>query len=167
MGLFLKVCIVIAALGAMALGLLSLRQQRYEVSNQIAVAHQRGVEQQRSLWRMRAEVARHSGPSQIRGAINKLKIDAVPVQEQGSARTRSADASGAAGGPGAAGGSGVEQTPPAAEPAARRVASKAKANVKPAAKPAAKQAKPASKQAKPAKPSSASPKKSPEPSNGR
>ena len=97
MGLFLKVCIVIAALGAMALGLLSLRQQRYEVSNQIAVAHQRGVEQQRSLWRMRAEVARHSGPSQIRGAINKLKIDAVPVQEQGAGRTRTAAAAGGAG----------------------------------------------------------------------
>ena len=66
MRLFAKLFVVMLALGAMGLGLLALRQQRYEVSNEISRAHNRIVEQERAQWRMQAEIARRSDPADIR-----------------------------------------------------------------------------------------------------
>jgi len=60
MRLFSKLFLILIALGAMGLGLLALRQQRYEVSNEISRAHNRIVEQERAQWRMRAEIAGES-----------------------------------------------------------------------------------------------------------
>ena len=51
MRLFSKLFLIMIALGAMGLGLLALRQQRYEVSNEISRAHNRIVEQERAQWR--------------------------------------------------------------------------------------------------------------------
>lgn len=81
MRLFAKLLVIVVALGAMALGLLSLRQQRYEVSNEISRAHNRIVEQERAQWRLRAEVAQRSTPADIREAAEKRGIELAPVQE--------------------------------------------------------------------------------------
>lgn len=81
MRLFAKLVVIVVALGAMALGLLSLRQQRYEVSNEISRAHNRIVEQERAQWRLRAEVAQRSTPADIREAAEKRGIELAPVQE--------------------------------------------------------------------------------------
>ena len=69
------------ALGAMGLGLLALRQQRYEVSNEISRAHNRIVEQERAQWRMRADVASRSDPADIRAYASKWKLDLIPAGE--------------------------------------------------------------------------------------
>ncbi|MFM9180948.1 MAG: hypothetical protein ACKOV8_06865 [Phycisphaerales bacterium] len=80
MRLFAKLAVVLVALGALGLGLLSLRQQRYEVSNQISKAHNRIVEQERTQWRMRAEVARRVDPADIRGYAERLNLELAPIQ---------------------------------------------------------------------------------------
>lgn len=82
MRLFLKLAVVALALGAMALGLLSLRQQRYEVSSELSKAHWRILEQERGLWRMRADIARNSRPQDIRQAADQLKLDLEPIQNR-------------------------------------------------------------------------------------
>ncbi|MFM8784683.1 MAG: hypothetical protein ACKOFI_05905, partial [Phycisphaerales bacterium] len=81
MRLFAKLAVMLVALGALGIGLLSLRQQRYEVSNQISKAHNRIVEQERAQWRMRAQVAARSTPADIRKAAERQGIDLAPVQE--------------------------------------------------------------------------------------
>jgi cell division protein FtsL len=81
MRLFAKLFVVMLALGAMGLGLLALRQQRYEVSNEISRAHNRIVEQERAQWRMQAEIARRSDPADIRSYADRLHLDLAPVQE--------------------------------------------------------------------------------------
>lgn len=81
MRLFLKLFLIMIALGAMGLGLLALRQQRYEVSNEISRAHNRIVEQERAQWRMRADVARRSDPADIRTYASKLKWELIPARE--------------------------------------------------------------------------------------
>ena len=81
MRLFAKLLVVVVALGAMALGLLVLRQQRYEVSNEISRTHNRIVEQERAQWRMRAQVASRSTPADIRAAAERRGIDLSPIQE--------------------------------------------------------------------------------------
>ena len=81
MRLFSKLFLIMLALGAMGLGLLALRQQRYEVSNEISRAHNRIVEQERAQWRMRADVARRSDPADIRNYASKLKWELIPAGE--------------------------------------------------------------------------------------
>lgn len=81
MRLFSKLFLIMIALGAMGLGLLALRQQRYEVSNEISRAHNRIVEQERAQWRMRADVASRSDPADIRNYASKLKLELIPAGE--------------------------------------------------------------------------------------
>ena len=81
MRLFSKLFLIMLALGAMGLGLLALRQQRYEVSNEISRAHNRIVEQERAQWRMRADVARRSDPADIRAYASKLDWELIPAGE--------------------------------------------------------------------------------------
>ena len=85
MRLFAKLLVVVVAVGAMGLALLALRQQRYEVSNEISRTHNRIVEQERARWRLRAEVARLSDPADIRAAAERRGIDLAPVQEASAA----------------------------------------------------------------------------------
>ena len=79
MRLFSKLFLIMIALGAMGLGLLALRQQRYEVSNEISRAHNRIVEQERAQWRMRADVASRSDPADIRAYASKWNLDLIPA----------------------------------------------------------------------------------------
>ena len=87
MRLFAKLAVMLVALGALGLGLLSLRQQRYEVSNQISKAHNRIVEQERTQWRMRAEVARRVDPADIRGYAERLNLELAPIQPGSTSAT--------------------------------------------------------------------------------
>ncbi len=79
MRLFLKLAVVALALGAMALGLLVLRQQRYEASSELSRSHWRILEQERALWRMRAEVARRSRPADIRRTAEEMGLELEPI----------------------------------------------------------------------------------------
>ena len=81
MRLFSKLFLIMIALGAMGLGLLALRQQRYEVSNEISRAHNRIVEQERAQWRMRAEIASRSDPADIRTYASRLQLELIPAGE--------------------------------------------------------------------------------------
>lgn len=129
MRLLVKVSFIVVALGAMGLGLLALRQQRYEVSNQISRAHNRVVDQERAIWRMQAEVARRTDPRDIREAAERLDFELVPIQPAGSAQ--------------------ASVTPPAGGAAAKAEPGPAKPVAKPAAsKPAAPKKKPATKPAR-------------------
>jgi len=81
MRIFAKLFVIMVAVGAMGLSLLSLRQQRYEVSNEISRAHNRIVEQERGQWRLRANIAGRSDPADIRVYAERLKLDLAPIQE--------------------------------------------------------------------------------------
>lgn len=87
MRIFAKLFVMMVALGAMGLALLSLRQQRYEVSNEISRAHNRIVEQERGQWRLRANIAGRSDPADIRAYAERLKLDLAPIQESVEAAT--------------------------------------------------------------------------------
>ena len=81
MRIFAKLFVIMVAVGAMGLSLLSLRQQRYEVSNEISRAHNRIVEQERGQWRLRANIAGRSDPADIRAYAERLDLDLAPIQE--------------------------------------------------------------------------------------
>ncbi len=81
MRLLAKLVVILVALGATGLGLLSLRQQRYEVSNAISKAHNEIVEQERTQWRLRAEIASRCDPADIRGYAERLDLDLTPMQQ--------------------------------------------------------------------------------------
>ena len=81
MRIFAKLLVIMVAVGAMGLALLSLRQQRYEVSYEISRAHNRIVDQERGEWRLRANIAGRSDPADIRSYAERLKLDLAPIQE--------------------------------------------------------------------------------------
>lgn len=79
MRLFLKLAVVALALGVMALGLLALRQQRYEASSELSKSHWRILEQERTLWKLRSDIARASRPQDIRRAAERLDLPLEPI----------------------------------------------------------------------------------------
>lgn len=79
MRLFLKLVVVAIALGGMGLGLLALRQQRYEASSELSRTHWRILEQERGLWKLRADIARNSRPETIREAAERKGIELEPI----------------------------------------------------------------------------------------
>lgn len=81
MRLLAKLVVILVALGATGLGLLSLRQQRYEVSNAISKAHNEIVEQERTQWRLRADIASRCDPADIRGYAERLDLELTPMQQ--------------------------------------------------------------------------------------
>lgn len=91
MRLFAKIAVIVLGLGAMGLGLLALRQQRYEVSNQISRAHNRIVEQDRAHWRIRVDLARRVEPAQLRESAAAIGLDLEPLHRAASARAGSGE----------------------------------------------------------------------------
>jgi hypothetical protein len=91
MRLFAKIVVIVLGLGAMGLGLLALRQQRYEVSNQISQAHNRIVEQDRAHWRIRADLARRVEPGQLRESAEAIGLDLEPIHRAASTRSGAAE----------------------------------------------------------------------------
>ncbi len=81
MRLLAKLVVILVALGATGLGLLSLRQQRYEVSNAISKTHNEIVDQERTQWRLRAEIAARCDPADIRGYAERLDLELAPMQQ--------------------------------------------------------------------------------------
>lgn len=92
--LFLKLVVVAIALGAMGLGLLALRQQRYEASSELSRTHWRILEQERGLWKLRADIARNSRPDTIRDAAESkgIELDPIPNRVTPAAAGRTASA---------------------------------------------------------------------------
>lgn len=69
--MFAKLFITILALGCIAAVLLVLRQQRIDLAHEMAESHQRLVEQETEVWRLRAEVVSRCRPEDIRRAVEQ------------------------------------------------------------------------------------------------
>ncbi len=65
-----KLTLIIIAAGATACALLVNRQHRIDTVNEMTAVHQRIVEQEQSLWRLRREITRHTRPDQIKGHVD-------------------------------------------------------------------------------------------------
>ncbi|MBM4101541.1 MAG: hypothetical protein FJ256_04685 [Phycisphaerae bacterium] len=90
--MFAKIAAIIIGVGVLACGVLAQRQQRYELARDISRAHWRMLEQERTLWALRTEIARRTSPDDVRTAVQRLdrrwraipyrlepmRLDAVP-----------------------------------------------------------------------------------------
>lgn len=70
--MFAKITAIIVGIGILACGVLVQRQQRYELARDISRAHWRMLEQERTLWSLRAEIARRTRPEEVRTAVERL-----------------------------------------------------------------------------------------------
>ncbi len=89
--MFAKIVALVIGIGVLACGVLVQRQQRYELARDISRAHWRMLEQERTLWTLRAEIARRTRPEEVRAAVDRLdrRWRAIPYRlEEG----RSSDA---------------------------------------------------------------------------
>jgi hypothetical protein len=70
--------IVIAGVAVCGLMLLSLRQQRIAVINEISALHRELDASREDLWKARADVARHTRPAALDAKIGEEWTAAVP-----------------------------------------------------------------------------------------
>ena len=80
--MFLKLLTTILGLGLIAAALLVIRQQRIDIAHDMALTHQRIIEQEARLWRLRAEVVRRCRPEDVRAALERsgLTWQTIPLQ---------------------------------------------------------------------------------------
>ena len=80
--MFAKVVSIVIALGLTACAVLVQRQQRYELAKGISQAHWRILQQERDLLSLREQVARATGPKELRTRVVKLEKDwrAIPYR---------------------------------------------------------------------------------------
>jgi hypothetical protein len=79
--MFAKLLLVIVAAGAIACMLLVNRQQRIESAHEMSLIHQRLIESERMLWKVRSEIAERCRPRQMREMIARQGGDwtAIPL----------------------------------------------------------------------------------------
>ena len=84
--MFAKLSILILALTLTAVALLSLRQERLQLTHEIALAHRRIDQMRLALWQTQSKVARLTQPQALRQAIAQCNLQLEPltlaVQEQ-------------------------------------------------------------------------------------
>ncbi|MBX3410555.1 MAG: hypothetical protein KF859_11790 [Phycisphaeraceae bacterium] len=157
--MFGKLLLVVATCGLLGAWLLSLRQERVQISSEIARAQLRVNKQDETLWLLRARIARQVTPREVeRLAANIGPLHPIVPGDSGSATLYALNTTTQAATTGAPGASirtvslptpaGASSAKPAPKPAAKPATNpptKPTTQAKPAAKPAAKpQAKPQS-----------------------
>lgn len=90
--MFAKIIALILGIGVLACGVLVQRQQRYELARDISRAHWRMMEQERTLWELRAEIARRTRPEELRAAVERLdrRWRAIPYRLEDGGRLEQA-----------------------------------------------------------------------------
>lgn len=80
--MFAKLLTIILAFGIVACVLLVNRQQRIETAHEMSEIHQRLAEHDRTVWQLRAEIARRCSPRELHQATGQLAERFVPFTEQ-------------------------------------------------------------------------------------
>ncbi len=82
--MFAKLCVLIISMGAVALTLLALRQQRIEAVHQMAMVNLRIMEADRGIARLRTDIVASLEPKKIEAMASKLgtlrPIEVRPVR---------------------------------------------------------------------------------------
>jgi len=79
---FSKLVVTILVLGFTAALLLVDRQQRLDLAAEMSRTHQRMSEHERSLWRMRTDIAYRTRPAMIRAAAEQLDVEWEPLHDR-------------------------------------------------------------------------------------
>ncbi len=77
--MFAKLAVVIVGLTCIAAGLMSLRQEKMEISHDIAQAHREINDHRQSLWRLQSKVARQVEPRALHDSISKAGLELEPI----------------------------------------------------------------------------------------
>lgn len=82
--MFAKLVVLILTIGAVAATLLAARQQRLYAVHESAQAMRRIVEHDRTLWRLRSEIAQRVTPNKVRQLVNRFGPLAYYYSERSS-----------------------------------------------------------------------------------
>ncbi len=77
--MFAKLLLIILVMGATACALLAIRQQRIETAHESALLHQRLLDGEQVLWKLRSEIAVRCQPDQVRLAMAGLGGSWTPI----------------------------------------------------------------------------------------
>jgi hypothetical protein len=77
--MFTKLLLIVLAAGAVASGLLVLRQRKVETIHEISRAYQRQRQAERTLWTLQAEIARRTRPEALREQLARRRGEWRPI----------------------------------------------------------------------------------------
>ena len=77
--MYAKLLMIILATGAVASGLLVLRQQKVETIHEISRAYHRQRQQERTLWLLQARLAWQCRPEALRELLERQRLDWQPI----------------------------------------------------------------------------------------
>ena len=77
--LFAKLVILLLVVVTVGCVLLSLRQQRFVISHEMAMEHQRIRHHQQLIWRHHATMIRHASPPSVSRAMQRMAGDFQPA----------------------------------------------------------------------------------------
>lgn len=77
--MFAKMMLIILALGAAACGLLVNRQHRIDAMHEMSVVHQRLLEHEQTLWRLRGDIAAKTRPERVREMVEGMNLVWSPI----------------------------------------------------------------------------------------
>lgn len=77
--MFAKLLVIILAIGGTACALLVVRQQRVELSHDVAQTHNRLLKHERVIWDLRTEIAAQCKPSDVRKLVEKSDSEWRPI----------------------------------------------------------------------------------------
>jgi len=79
--MFAKLLVIILAIGGTACALLVVRQQRVELSHDVAQTHNRILKHERVIWDLRTEIAARCKPSDVRKLVEQSSGEWRPIPE--------------------------------------------------------------------------------------
>lgn len=77
--MFAKLLFIITVVAATACWLLVIRQQRIDTFHEMSRIHERLLDQERTLWELRSQIAERCRPSQVRLAMTQIGGEWTPL----------------------------------------------------------------------------------------
>ncbi|HWB18667.1 MAG TPA: hypothetical protein VG711_00080 [Phycisphaerales bacterium] len=77
--MFAKLLVVILSVGVIASALLVIRQQRINTFHDISVIHEKMIDHERVLWKLRNDIANRCRPAEVRMALAQLNESWDPI----------------------------------------------------------------------------------------
>ncbi len=84
--MYLRCVVLIVCVTVIAACLLAIRQQRVELTNEMASLHRQTVRSHYEIWRLQGEVAGQTNPRRLHESIARANLDLEPMTAEAAPR---------------------------------------------------------------------------------
>ncbi|QDU33127.1 hypothetical protein KS4_11690 [Poriferisphaera corsica] len=89
--MFPKILVAIILAAGIGVGLLSLRQQRLEIMNEITAEHRKVDRTRKEIWDIQVRIAERTKPQEVQRVTSNAKLVLEPIAQPQDQRTAQAE----------------------------------------------------------------------------